>query len=106
MQSRQFLIRISKYHCNDSAGFPSRYLISKGVATLDVCFKTGGSLKTGQPESTTILNELVLTRNAGYFQEGYMRCNKGCIEYFLENGADINFTNVSDRHLYYQNLFW
>ena len=105
MQSRQFLIRISKYHGNDSAGFPSRYLISRGVATLDVCFKTGDSLKTGQPESTTILNDLVLTENAGDFQESHMHNKKGCIEYFLENGADINFTNVSDRRLYYQKFY-
>ena len=63
-------------------------------------------MKSGQPESTTILNDLVLAQNAGDFNESHADKKKGCIEYFLENGADINFANVSDRRLYFKILFW
>ena len=90
-------VKVCKHHASTLYDLDSviRHLINEGVSTLDVCFYTGTNLSDGRPETTTILNELLLTRNEGNFAEDTWNENKGCIEYFLEKGADINFVNVS-----------
>ena len=99
-----------------------RYFVGRGVNTLDVCYYTRTLENEDKPESTTILNDLILfSRNSGNFSENPsfnepMSDNDhepgeesnddepaeesnetlGPVEYLLANGADINFANVSE----------
>ena len=73
-----------------------RYLVKEGVKTLDVCYYTGTLNNKDKPESTTILNDLILLENAGNFSDNPSKESMGCVEYLLANGADVNFSNVSE----------
>ena len=79
--------------------------MNQGVSTLNVCYYTGTKLSDGRPESTTILNDMVLLENDGNFSDEPSKDKIGCIEYLLNNGADINFTNVGNpviMHTYWR----
>ena len=78
--------------------FAHRYLVKEGVKTLDVCYYTGTLNNKGKPESTTILNDLILLENAGNFSDNRSEKSVGCVEYLLANGADVNFSNVSENN--------
>ena len=77
--------------------------------TLDVCYYTRTLENEDKPESTTILNDLILFRNVGNFSQNSFNDDEpfeestetlGPVEYLLANGADINFTNVSEFDVY------
>lgn len=76
--------------------FIFRFFVSKG-ADLNVCYDTSNNsdMKTS---SSTLLNDAVMLKNNGNFKSmearDYNERPIGCLEYLLQEGADVNLASV------------